>query len=198
MNIAFEEIHFPLRIYTEQFMTDDELLRFCAVNDIFRIEREPDGGIVLRMLPGGEADGRIGEISVALVEWNRREERGKTLLNAGFILPDGSMRGPTLAWMSNERWNSVDPADRKGFAHICPEFVIEYLPHWDRLAETQAKMQMWLTNGCKLAWLVDPERQVVEIYRTGLEPEVLEDGSCVDGDGPVAGFELVMRQVWDS
>jgi Uma2 family endonuclease len=196
MNIVIEEIHLPLRIYTERPMTDDELLRFCAVNDIVRIEREPDGGIVIRMLPGGEADGRIGEISVALAEWNRGEGRGKTLLNAGFILADGSMRGPTLAWMSNERWNSLDPTDRKGFAHVCPELVIEFLPPWDWLAETQAKMRMWLANGCELAWLVDPERRMVEVYRSGREPDVFEGGSCVEGDGAVGGFVLELARIW--
>ena len=170
--------------------------RFCAVNDIFRIEREPDGGIVIRMLPGVEADGRIGEIAVALVEWNRGERRGKTLLNAGFILPDGSMCGPTLAWMSNERWNSLDPTDRKGFAHVCPEFVIEFLPPWDRLADTQSKMRMWLANGCELAWLVDPERRMVEIYRPGQPVEVQEGHTAVYGEDPVGGFMLELARIW--
>jgi len=55
---------------------------------------------------------------------------------------------------------------------------------------------MWIANGGEVAWLIDPERKVVEIYRTGDSPEVLHEPSAVHGSGPVAGFELVMERVW--
>jgi len=85
---------------------------------------------------------------------------------------------------------------QKGYAQICPEFVIEVRSETDRLAELQEKMRMWVSNGAELAWLIDPSRKVVEIYRLGEEPEVLVEPSSVQGSGPVAGFELVMARVW--
>jgi Uma2 family endonuclease len=57
-------------------------------------------------------------------------------------------------------------------------------------------MQTWLANGAELAWLVDPSRKAVEIYRPGREPEVLEVGSAVYGEGPVAGFVLDLARIW--
>ncbi len=36
----------------------------------------------------------------------------------------------------------------------------------------------------------------MEIYRPGREPEVLEGGSAVEGEGPVAGFVLELGKVW--
>jgi Uma2 family endonuclease len=48
----------------------------------------------------------------------------------------------------------------------------------------------------ELGWLVDPQHKVVEIYRPGTEPEIHEQPTSVQGDGPVAGFELVMARVW--
>ncbi len=54
-----------------------------------------------------------------------------------------------------------------------------------------------MANGAEIAWLIDPERRVVEIYRPGQEPDVLFDPSSVQGEGPVRGFELVMQRIWD-
>jgi Uma2 family endonuclease len=64
------------------------------------------------------------------------------------------------------------------------------------LKTLQTKMEMWIANGAEVAWLIDPLRKAVEIYRPGDSPEVLHDPSSVQGTGPVAGFELVMARVW--
>jgi Uma2 family endonuclease len=57
-------------------------------------------------------------------------------------------------------------------------------------------MSRWIGYGAELAWLVDPSRKAVEIYRPGREPEVLEGRSAVQGEGPVAGFVLELGKVW--
>jgi Putative restriction endonuclease len=64
------------------------------------------------------------------------------------------------------------------------------------VAALQEKMRMWLANGAEVAWLIDPSRKAVEVYRPGREAEVLEGGSAVEGDGPVAGFVLELGRVW--
>jgi hypothetical protein len=58
-------------------------------------------------------------------------------------------------------------------------------------------MREWIDNGASLAWLVDPERRVVEIYRPGVEPETLVGAESVAGEGPVDGFVLDLRPVWN-
>jgi len=74
--------------------------------------------------------------------------------------------------------------------------VIELRSPSDGLAELQAKMRLWVSNGAMVAWLVDPLRKTVEIYRAGREAEVLVGGSAVEGDGVVAGFVLELERVW--
>jgi Uma2 family endonuclease len=106
---------------------------------------------------------------------------------------DARCRRPLISWA---RLYSVTDAERKGFAPLCPEFVIELRSESDRLIPLQEKMRMWLANGAELAWLVDPSRKVVEIYRTGREAEVLEGHSAVYGEGPVAGFVLELGRIW--
>jgi hypothetical protein len=48
----------------------------------------------------------------------------------------------------------------------------------------------------KVSYFFRQRREAVEIYRPGREPEVLEGGSAVEGEGPVAGFVLELGKVW--
>jgi Uma2 family endonuclease len=57
-------------------------------------------------------------------------------------------------------------------------------------------MGLWIANGAELAWLIDPLRKVVEIYRPGRAAEILEGGSSVEGEGPIAGFVLDLGRIW--
>jgi Uma2 family endonuclease len=57
-------------------------------------------------------------------------------------------------------------------------------------------MEMWIANGAELAWLIDPERKVIEVYRPGKQPEIHDNPSSVQARGPVRGFELVMAKLW--
>ena len=52
MNFALADMPLPLRFRPETPMTDDEFIRFCAVNEILRVEREPNGEILV-MTPAG-------------------------------------------------------------------------------------------------------------------------------------------------
>jgi Uma2 family endonuclease len=197
MNVALPEIDQPVRLRFERPMTDEELMRFCAANEMVRVERDANGELIL-MSPSGSGTGRTNsELIYQVAAWAREMNSGATFdSNAGFTLPDGSMRSPDAAWIAWPRWNALSKEEQEGFAPICPEFVIELRSPSDGLSELQAKMRLWLANGAEVAWLVDPSRKTVEVYRAGREVEVVEGGSVVEGDGPVAGFVLELGRVW--
>jgi Uma2 family endonuclease len=79
-----------------------------------------------------------------------------------------------------------------------PDFIVELRSSTDRLPplQVQAKMKQWIANGAEVAWLIDPTRKVVEIYRPGEQPEIHLNPTSVQGPGPIAGFELVMNRIW--
>jgi len=107
------------------------------------------------------------------------------------------MRNPDAAWMNGPRWNAMSDDEQSSYAPACPDFIIELRSLSDRLSDLQAKMLQWIANGAQLAWLIDPQRKAVEIYRPGEQPEIHEQPTSVQGSGPVAGFELVMSRIWD-
>jgi Uma2 family endonuclease len=197
MNFSIAELPLPVRVRPETPMTDEELARFCSANEALRVERDSKGELIVMSPTWTEGGGKGSEVGGELFVWSRADGRGKYYdSSTGFRLPDTSIRAADAHWVSWARWNALLPEQRKGFARICPEFVIEVRSETDRLRDMHEKMKMWIDNGAELAWLIDPERKVVEVYRPGEEPEIHHDPTSVQGTGPVRGFELVMARVW--
>jgi Uma2 family endonuclease len=197
MDLTLTGVPLPLRFKPETPMTDAALMRFCAANDVLRVERDANGEILV-MTPAGSKTGRRNAyLTQMLGTWADRDGRGYAFdSNTGFSLPDGSMRSPDAAWVLAERWEALSEPDKDGFSPLCPEFVMELRSQSDRLVDLQAKMEQWIANGAQLAWLIDPIEQAVAAYRPGEPPEVHYRPSSVYGDGVVAGFELVLDRIW--
>jgi len=197
MNLAFSDREMSMRIRFEQPLSDEALLRFSLDNDPWRVERDSNGELIM-MTPVNSEGGRIeGHVYAELAIWTRADGRGEAFgPSAGFTLPDTSVRAADAAWISLARWNALTRDQQHSYAPICPEFVIEVRSKSDRLSTLEAKMEMWIANGTQLAWLIDPERKAVAIYRPGDAPELFNDPTSVQGTGPVAAFELVLSRIW--
>src|SRR6202789_655623 len=138
MQFALANLELPARIRLERPMTDEELMRFCAANEMVRVERDVNGELIVMSPSGSEGGGIETDVATELNIWARQDGRGKVFgSNAGFTLPDGSVRAADAHWVSWPRWNALSDAERKRFAPICPEFVIEVRSESDRLAELQ-------------------------------------------------------------
>src|SRR5580658_9591734 len=105
MNVALDVRALPARLRFERPMTDDELFKFCAKNELLRVERDSNGELILMSPSGLEGDSANAEITTELTLWARADGRGMSFgSNGGFTLPDGSMRSPDGAWLSLQRW----------------------------------------------------------------------------------------------
>jgi Uma2 family endonuclease len=47
-----------------------------------------------------------------------------------------------------------------------------------------------------LGWLLDPQKQRVEIYRPGQDVEILEDPKTLSGEDVLPGFVLDLRSIF--
>jgi Uma2 family endonuclease len=194
MNLTSVEFAMPLHVRAESPITDEQLLRFCSENELLRVERDANGELVIMSPTGTDGGGEELEIGTDLNVWARQDGRGKVLgPNAGVKLPDTSVRAADAAWVS---WDRYRAAPGRGYKQVVPEFVIELRSESDKLSDLHEKMEMWLANGVELAWLLDPQRKVVEIYRPGQKVEAQEGHSAVYGEGPVSGFVLELGRVW--
>jgi Uma2 family endonuclease len=90
----------------------------------------------------------------------------------------------------------MSAAQKRKFPRLCPDFIIELMSPSDHLLRAKKKMQQWIDNGVLLGWLIDPDHRTVIIYRPGTDPQVLTDPAQVEGEGPVSGFVLDLKDIW--
>ncbi|MGY2710971.1 Uma2 family endonuclease [Thermostichus sp. MS-CIW-28] len=176
-----------------------DFIRLCAANPELKLERTAQGELVIMSPAGGETGNLNFEIAGEVYVWNRQSGRGKSFdSSTGFSLPSGSDRSPDLAWIPIEKWEALDPSVRQGFLPLCPDFVVEILSPTDSWIQTQAKMQEYMDNGCRLGWLLDPKAKRVMIYRQGQAPELVEDPETLSGEDVLPGFTLPIRKIWST
>src|SRR5580700_6470800 len=182
MSLVIDEAYLPATL-TASLMTDDEFVEFCAQYPDYSIEMSAEGEILILPLSDWFTSVQVGEILQQLGNWSRAGKGGwVTESSGGFVLPNGARRSPDVAWFPANRASAPDRKRRPRFPRFAPDFVVELRSPDDRLSRVRPKMREWVDNGTKLAWLIDPERRVVEIYRPDREPETLVDVNSVEGD----------------
>ena len=178
-------------------LTDDQFYELCRKNSDVKFERNVKGELIIMSPTGGETGNRNSEINANFVIWNRQTKLGKVFdSSTGFKLPNGADRSPDVAWIKQERWDTLTPQQKEKFPPIAPDFVLELMSPSDTLQETQAKMQEYIDNQVKLGWLIDRKTRRVEIYRLGQEVEVLESPTELSGEDVLPGFVLNLQIVW--
>ena len=184
----------------ERDLTDDEFFDFCQQPqfELFRLERDAGGDIIITPPVGFEGGCIQSEVAFELISWAKRDGRGLALgSNAGITLPDGSMFSPDAFWLPKEDWRAIPRKERQQFARVVPPFVIEVRSRTDRKKDLHEKMLAYLRNGVELGWLIDPLTRTVRIYKQGEEFVELDNPPRVEGQGPVAGFVLDLKQIYD-
>jgi Uma2 family endonuclease len=194
---VFVGLPMPLTVRPLVAMSDEEIIALSERNNPYQIERNAQGELEI-MSPVVMEGGRR-EVAVASALWIWAEQNGGIAFgsNSGFNLPDTSMRCPEAAWISEALYQTISKRDRRSFSPVPPEFLIEILSESDRCSVLEAKKEMWIANGVQLAWMIDPYRATLSIYRPNAEVEVLERPESVEAGDPVVGFRLSMRSLWD-
>jgi len=195
--IDLVDLELPIVLRPSAPLSDEELMRFSEQNKPFKIERNKEGDLTIMTPVGGIGSTHERYITRMLGNWTEENGTGIDFSpSVGFNLPDGSCLSPDASWMTLERWNSLTLKLQTGFPPLCPDFLIEVRSQSDPRRVLEAKMQTWMENGAKLAWLVDPIVASVTIYRPGHAPETLERPETVKGEVPVDGFELRCTRLW--
>jgi Uma2 family endonuclease len=133
---------------------------------------------------------RILEVYVA------KYRLGEIFGEAGFVLardPD-TVRGPDLSFVARERLVGIDYGR---FFEGAPDLAIEILSPSNRPYQVRAKVADYLAAGCRLVWVVDPERRSVTIYRALLFPQVLGADDALDGVDVLPGLTIQVSSIFE-
>jgi Uma2 family endonuclease len=112
----------------------------------------------------------------------------------GFTLfrdPD-TVRAPDVGFVARER--VPDPLPR-GFAELAPDLAVEVLSPDDRAGEVLEKVADWLKAGCRLVWVVDPERRLARVYRGDGSEEIIGTNRSLGGEDVLPGFACPLTTI---
>ena len=172
-------------------LSDDQFYQLCQINEYYKFEQTAKDELIILPPSNLITGNREAELNGNLMIWNRQTKLGKVFSSSTvFTLPNGGKRSPDVAWIANERWDSLTIQEKEIFAKICPDFVIELRSRTDSLSQLQEKMQEYLNSGLRLGWLIDPQNQQVEIYRQNQSVEIVSLPTSLSGENVLPGFIL--------
>ena len=175
-------------------LKDDEFYELSQKNPHLKLERNPDGTVIIMPNTGGKTGKRNTKLTTRLSLWEE-ENSGNTFdSSTAFIFPNGATRSPDAAWVSDAQWNSLTDAEQEKFPPISPEFVVELMSPSDRLKDAKAKMLEYIDNGVQLAWLINPSEEEVHIYRAdGTIAKVNGFDNVLSGENILLNFEFDLK-----
>jgi Uma2 family endonuclease len=195
---AQQVTHLVVRFRPLFDMTPDEFYEFCGLNPDLNVELTAAGEVVFMSPSGMETGAQNAQVLLALGQWAKENGTGVIFdSSTGFTLPNKAVRAPDVAWVRRDRLAALTPAQRKRFAPLCPDFVVEVASPSDHPGDLQAKMEEYMANGAQLGWLLVPATRTAIVYRPGEPVATLENAISVSGDPVLPGFNLNLGPVWE-
>jgi len=181
-------------------LTDEQFIELCCDNRDLCFELTAQKELIIMTPPGPKTGRKNAIISTDLEIW-ARENGGVTFAaNTIFALPVGSKRGPDACWLSQQRWDALTEEEKEGLPTLWPEFAVELMSPSDRgpvrFRMVLAKMDEYMANGVQLAWLIDPFKKRVYVYRPNQPVECLENPTSVSADPVLPGFVFQISKIW--
>ena len=123
-------------------ITEHQFEQLCAQNRDTKFEMTGKGELIVMSPIGSESGRQNADLLIQIGTWNRQNKLGVVFdSSTGFTLPNSAKRSPNVSWIEISRWNELTQKQKRGFASITPDFVLELLSPNDRLQDVQRKME---------------------------------------------------------
>ena len=201
----FGSITLPLIHSGSLRLTPEQFAELCQANPDAVLELAADGSLICMTPTGGETGARNADLAFQIQAWARGNGGWKSFdSSTGFRLPDDSVLSPDAALVALERWQALSDAERRGFAPLCPDLVVELASPSDEgprgLTALRQKMAAYQRNGARLGWLLIPAERAVEIWEaladSPAQPRRIEAASRLEGDPQFPGLVVELEEIW--
>ena len=191
----------PLLFPANLRLTPDQFALLCAENRDAVLELAADGRVVSMTPTGSETGARNSRLEMRLLLWADHQGGWKVFgSSTGFCLPDGSVLSPDASLVRLDRWQALNQEQRRGFAPLCPDLVVELASPSDEgpraLAALRSKMAAYKANGARLGWLLIPRQQAVEIWPASGDPQRCENLPVLEAGAEFPGLQLQLEEIW--
>ena len=194
----------PLLLPDALLLTPEQFEAVCQANTDAVLELDASGHVIHVTPTGSETDARNSTLLILLGLAVRAAGLPLKVFDSssGFRLPDGSVLSPDASLVRQERWETLTPEERRGFASLCPDLVVELASPSDLgprgLTALRRKMATYQLNGAQLGWLLIPEQQAVEVWPAsgGGEPQRIDAAISLDAGSPFPGLQIDLLEIW--
>ena len=111
---------------------------------------------------------------------------------------------PDAAVLRPNRWLAVTVDQRRVFAPLCPDLVVELVVELASpsgkgprgITSLRRKMARYQANGARLGWLLLPEERAVEVCPASGEPRRIEQAAVLEAGAKFPGLQLKLGEIW--
>jgi len=195
-NVSVPPRPFSLNFHRAR-LTERQFDELCQNHPDLKFELSAKGELIVMPPTSMESGWRNSDLNFEVVKWARKDKTGIVFDSSTmFTLPSGAKRSPDVSWITKKKIEKLSLTERRKFARIVPDFIIELRSPTDALEDLQDKMAEYIENGVRLGWLIDPLEKTVHIYRGNGEIEVLNNPETVSGENVLKDFQLKVREIW--
>jgi Uma2 family endonuclease len=194
----------PLLLPEDLRLTAEQFAAVCHANPNAVLELDASGHVIHMTPTGSETGARNSNLLILLGLAIRASGLPVKLFDSssGFRLPDGSVLSPDVSLVRQQRWEALTHQQRRGFAPLCPDLVVELASPSDDgprgLTALRHKMAAYQANGAQLGWLLIPEQQAVEVWpASGAgDPQRIEEATSLDAGPLFPGVRIDLQEIW--
>ena len=183
-------------------MTIDEFVRLYDQDGPFEFiegERHP-------LSPTIAGHGSAASILfLALGNLEKANGLGRVFIETAFVLEDipGWVKGsrvPDLMFYRAERLIAYEanmPDWKSKPFVLVPDLAVEIVSHTDRYSDVQDKAELYLLDGVKIVWILDPQRSRITIYSQNRKQQtILSAEDTLDGGEVIPGFKVAVVDIF--
>ena len=150
----------------------------------------------IKVAPAGMYHELIGTMLIRKLGTHLDKTGDKGLLygsSAGFRLPNSDLLSPDVSFVRFETLpNGKTP---EGFGRFAPDLAVEIISPGDALIDVEEKAELYLTNGARMVWVINPRSRRATIYKPNARVQVIEDSDLLDGGDVLPGFAVKLADV---
>ena len=192
----------PLPLSGSLRLTPEQFAELCQANPEAVLELAADGSLIPMTPTGSETGARNANLLFQIQAWARAAGGWKVFdSSTGFRLPDNSVLSPDVSLVELDRWQALSTAERRSFAPLCPDLVVELASPSDEgprgVSALRAKMAAYQANGARLGWLLLPHEQAVEVWPASAPPQRLDPLQVLEATPEFTGLSLQLAEIWE-
>jgi len=121
--------------------------------------------------------------------------------STGFWMFNRNCRAPDVSFVPKSRLAALGfKPNEKRFFPGAPDLAVEILSPGNTRAEIDERLRDFFASGTRLAWIINPETESVEICHSLTQRQLLGSGAFLDGAGLLPGFKYPIADLfkeWD-